>query len=162
MSVNYMKVLIANRGEIACRIISTCKKLKYDTVAIYTSDDKNLHTEMADQAFQISNYLAQEEIIELAIKQKIDAIHPGYGFLSENPTFANLCEGNDIRFVGPTAKQMEMFAIKHIARKIAEENGVSVLPGSDKLTNLEEAVTVSTKIGYPIILKSSAGGVEWV
>ena len=154
-----MKVLVANRGEIACRIIRTCKKLGYLTVAIYAPDEPFVkHVKMANECFEISDYLNQNEILSQAKKHNVDAIHPGYGFLSENPYFVKKCEKIGIKFLGPRSEHMEMFAIKHIARDLAKKEGVNVLPASGETSDLELAIIFSNNVGYPVIIKSSAGG----
>ncbi|MGB0744475.1 MAG: biotin carboxylase N-terminal domain-containing protein, partial [Opitutales bacterium] len=161
----FSKVLIANRGEIACRIIRTLDELGVESVAIYSEADVNApHVAMATEAFCIGpaavseSYLQAEKILEIAKERGAQAIHPGYGLLSENADFASACEAAGIAFIGPTAQQMLDFGLKHEARRLAEENQVPLLPGSDLLTDLEEAKVVAAKIGYPVMLKSTAGG----
>src|SRR5690625_5213423 len=160
------KVLIANRGEIASRIIRTCKENDIKTVAIYSEADANSHfVKQADESYLIGppqvneSYLQAEKIIEVAKKAKVDAIHPGYGFLSENSDFVKLCEQNDIIFIGPKGKVIEQMGDKIAARNMMKNAGVPVIPGTDEaVKNSEEAVEIAKEIGYPIMLKASAGG----
>jgi urea carboxylase len=161
----FKKVLIANRGAIACRIIRTLRKLKVGSVAVYSEADANsLHVAMADEAICIGpapateSYLKFEAIFEAARKSGANAIHPGYGFLSENADFAAACELAGFAFIGPTAQHMRDFGLKHTARSLAKSSGVPLLPGSDLLDGVEHAVTEATRIGYPVMLKSTAGG----
>ncbi len=161
----FEKVLIANRGAIACRIIRTLKKLGVASVAVYTkADAQSLHVSEADEAICLGEalpgetYLNQKLLIEEAKKVGAQAIHPGYGFLSENPEFADLCDRNNIIFIGPRAEHMLGFGLKHTARKIAQENSIPLLPGTELLESLEQAVTEADQITYPIMLKSTAGG----
>lgn len=160
------KVLIANRGEIARRIIRTCKKMNIQTVAIYSEADANsLHVKEADEAFEIGkppvslSYLNIEKIIEIAGVTKADAIHPGYGLLSENAQFAKRCEEVGLTFIGPKHKVIASMGSKLEARKTAQNAGVPIIEGMDvPLENIEEAKMIARKIGYPIMLKASAGG----
>ncbi|MFV0576843.1 MAG: urea carboxylase [Vibrio sp.] len=159
------KVLIANRGAIACRVIRTLKKLNVTSVAIYNeADAQSLHVVQADEAFSVgtgnaaATYLDQQKVIEIAKKSGAQAIHPGYGFLSENPDFVRLCEENGLVFLGPTPEQMNVFGLKHSAREIAEKAGVPLLPGTALLTDKQEALEQAERIGYPVMLKSTAGG----
>ncbi|MBP3951686.1 urea carboxylase [Bacillus suaedae] len=161
----FKKVLIANRGAIAVRIERTLKKLGVQSVAVYTeADQDSLHVDHADEAVLIGDgpakdsYLNADLILETAIKTGAEAIHPGYGFLSENADFARACQEKGIAFIGPTGEQMEMFGLKHSARDIAIKAGVPLLPGTNLLTELDEALTEADAIGYPVILKSTAGG----
>ena len=159
-------ILIANRGEIACRVIKTCKKLGIKTIAIFSSVEPNaLHVTLADNAYCIGgpeskdSYLAIEKIIKIAKKCKADAIHPGYGFLSETPEFAQACQQADIIFIGPTAEAMRLMGNKAQAKKLLEKIDIPLLPGyhgdnQDKKHLLKEA----DNIGYPILLKATAGG----
>jgi urea carboxylase len=159
------KVLIANRGEIACRIIRTLKRLKVGSVAVYSDADRNsLHVAQADESVGLGagpaaeTYLRQDKILAAARATGAAAIHPGYGFLSENSDFAAACQAADVAFIGPTPAQMRDFGLKHLARDLARRNGVPLLPGSGLLTNLEEAGDEAARIGYPVMLKSTAGG----
>lgn len=160
------KVLIANRGEIAIRIIRACKELNIQTVAIYSEADKNsLHVQLADEAYCVGptpskdSYLNMTNIITTAKATGCDAIHPGYGFLSENATFAELCEQCDINFIGPTSRAISLMGIKDIARKTMKEAGVPIVPGSEGIVEtIEDAMHIAQEIGYPIIIKATAGG----
>lgn len=161
----FKKVLIANRGAIAVRIIRTLKKLGIASVSVYTkADQDSLHVDLADEAILIGegpvkeSYLNQDLILQTAIDTKACAIHPGYGFLSENADFARACQEKGIFFIGPTPEQMEMFGLKHSAREIAERANVPLLPGTSLITELDVAVQEAEQIGYPVILKSTAGG----
>ncbi|GFN33997.1 urea carboxylase [Paenibacillus xylaniclasticus] len=161
----FTKVLIANRGAIAVRIERTLKKMGIASVAVYTqADQDSLHVDNADEAVLIGegpakdSYLNAELILQTAIQTGAQAIHPGYGFLSENAEFAKACKENGIEFIGPTAEQMQWFGLKHSAREIAVKAGVPLLPGTELITELAEAVSEASRIGYPVILKSTAGG----
>jgi urea carboxylase len=161
----FAKVLIANRGAIACRIIRTLRKLGIKSVAIYSEADRaSLHVAQADEALCIGrapaaeSYLRADRILEVARASGAQAIHPGYGFLSENADFAEACERKGIAFIGPSAEQMRAFGLKHRARELAQENGVPLLPGSGLLPDMEQARAEATRIGYPVMLKSTAGG----
>lgn len=160
------KILVANRGEIAVRIIRACKELNIETVAIYSEVDKNsLHTILADHAYCVGSkyskdsYLHFSNILSIAIIQSVDAVHPGYGFLSENDEFAKMCEKNNIVFIGPKSNIIKKMGVKDEARKTMKENGIPVVPGSDStVKSKEEAKKIAKKIGYPIVLKATAGG----
>jgi len=161
----FTKVLIANRGEIACRIIRTLKKMEIKSVVVYTAADADsLHVSLADESYYIGQGLASEsylntkKILDVAKQSGAEAIHPGYGFLSENSTFANECKAEDIRFIGPRTEHMKKFGLKHTARELAEQKNVPLLPGSSILTDLEEAKAEAIRIVYPVMLKSTAGG----
>jgi urea carboxylase len=161
----FSKVLVANRGAIAVRILRTLRKLGIASVAVYTqADQDSLHVDFADEAVLIGegpakeSYLNAELILETALKTGAQAIHPGYGFLSENADFARACRDAGIVFIGPTPEQMETFGLKHAAREIAQRAGVPMLPGTPLITDLDEAVHAAARIGYPVILKSTAGG----
>ncbi len=161
----FKKVLIANRGAIACRIIRTLKRLGVGSVAVYSDADVNsLHVAQADEAVCLGgstaaeSYLDFEKIFVAARQTGAQAIHPGYGFLSENADFAAACAQNGFVFVGPTPQQMRDFGLKHTARAIAEKNQVPMLPGSGLLDSLDHAKTEARRIGYPVMLKSTAGG----
>jgi urea carboxylase len=161
----FRKVLIANRGAIACRVLRTLRKMGVASVAVYSEADRHsLHVESADEAILIGpppaaqSYLSMDAILDAARKTGAEAIHPGYGFLSENAEFAEACEKSGIVFIGPTPKQMRTFGLKHTARRVAEENGVPLLPGTGLLANVSEALQAAEKIGYPVMLKSTAGG----
>ena len=160
------KILIANRGEIAVRIIRACRELGIRTVAVYSEIDKNsLHKELADEAVCIGpapsnkSYLNVKAIIEAACLTGCDGIHPGYGFLSENSSFAKMCDEIGIKFIGPTHKMIELMGNKSKAKETMKHAGVPVVPGSDGLVdNVLEAIKVALRIGYPVILKASCGG----
>ena len=159
------KVLIANRGAIACRIIRTLRRMQVKSVAVYTEADVlSRHVAEADEAYCIGSglaaesYLHTDKILEIARQSGAQAIHPGYGFLSEKADFAEQCAIHGIRFIGPTPQQMRAFGLKHTARALALENQVPLLPGSGLLENLEAACHQAKHIGYPLMLKSTAGG----
>lgn len=160
------KVLIANRGEIAVRIIQTCKKRGIKTVAMYSEADENaLFVTMADEAYLLGpsrvdeSYLHVERILSIAKEAKVDAIHPGYGFLSENGQFAKRCQSEGFIFIGPSSEVIEKMGDKIAARKIMEQAGVPVIPGTEEaVKTAEDAVEAAKDIGYPIMLKASAGG----
>ncbi len=161
----FTKVLIANRGAIACRIIRTLKKMEIASLAVYSEADRHaLHVRMADEAVCLGpapaaqSYLDAQHILAVAQQHGVDAIHPGYGFLSENAAFAEACAAAGIVFIGPTPKQMRDFGRKHTARQIARDNGVPLLPGSGLLDDLPHARREALRIGYPVMLKSTAGG----
>ncbi|HEX8325752.1 MAG TPA: urea carboxylase [Tepidisphaeraceae bacterium] len=161
----FKKVLIANRGAIACRIIRTLRKMNVGSVAVFSeADAHSLHVSMADEAVCIGpalaadSYLRGDKILEAAFKTGAEAVHPGYGFLSENPDFADACEKAGVRFIGPTAEQMRAFGLKHTARELARDAGVPLSPGTDLLESLDAAVDAAQHIGYPVMLKSTAGG----
>ncbi|MBB6091393.1 urea carboxylase [Povalibacter uvarum] len=159
------KVLIANRGAIACRILRTLKKLRIGSVAVYSDADRHsMHVALADEAVRLGpapaaqSYLAQDLIIAAARERGAQAIHPGYGFLSENAAFAERCEAAGIAFIGPTPGQMRDFGLKHTARELALRHEVPLLPGSGLLDDIEHALTEGRRIGWPVMLKSTAGG----
>ena len=160
------KVLIANRGEIAIRIIRACKELNIKTVAVYSEADKNsLHLELADEAMCIGkassadSYLNIPRIISAAEVTDADAIHPGYGFLAENPAFAEVCESCGIKFIGPSAENIRTMGDKIQAKKTMHKANVPLIPGSKgAIGSKEQALEVAKKIGYPLILKAKAGG----
>lgn len=160
------KVLIANRGEIALRVIKTCKALGIKTVAVYSDEDYNsLHVKQASEAYHIGeaapakSYLNQEKILDVMLSSGADAVHPGYGFLSENDDFANLCEKNKINFIGPTAKSMNLCGDKMECKAAMLKAKVPTVPGSPGLVkDAEEATKIANDIGYPVLLKSVYGG----
>ena len=159
------KVLIANRGAIACRILRTLRTMGVKSVAVYSEADRHsLHVRLADEAVQIGpapaaqSYLRADRILEAAKATGAQAIHPGYGFLSENPGFAEDCAAAGIAFIGPSPDQMRAFGLKHTARELAEHNQVPLLPGSGLLRDAGHAQTEAARIGYPVMLKSTAGG----
>ena len=162
----FKKILIANRGEIACRVINTCKIMGIKTVAVYSdADESALHADLADEAISIGgsssseSYLVIEKIIAACKETKADAVHPGYGFLSENEQFAKALEENEIAFIGPNRKAIVSMGDKIKSKKIAEEAKVNVIPGYTKaIKDEKEAVEIAKEIGYPVMLKASAGG----
>lgn len=161
----FHKVLVANRGAIACRVLRTLKALGVQSVAVYSDADRfSLHVSQADEAMRIGpaaaaqSYLSVDAILAAAKQTGAEAIHPGYGFLSENPEFADACDAAGIVFIGPTGDQMRAFALKHSARFMAERLGVPLLPGTGLLSSLEDAQGAAETIGYPVMLKSTAGG----
>jgi acetyl-CoA carboxylase, biotin carboxylase subunit len=165
-SAPFNKILIANRGEIALRVVCACKELGIQTVAVYSEADRySLPVRFADQAICIGpakssrSYLDIPSIISAAEIANVDAIHPGYGFLSENAGFAEVCEASGIKFIGPRPEVIRLMGIKERARAFMREAGVPILPGSTGvLTSAAEALEVAGSIGYPVILKASAGG----
>ncbi|MGM0844493.1 MAG: acetyl-CoA carboxylase biotin carboxylase subunit [Bacillota bacterium] len=160
------KILVANRGEIASRIIRTCKDLGIETIAIYSDADKDMpYVSEADSAFRIGeppvnkSYLQIDTILEIAIREKVDGIHPGYGLLSENSNFARKTRDSGITFIGPSAEVMEMMGDKVAARKTMIAANVPVVPGSEGgIASIDEAKSVAESIGYPVMLKASSGG----
>ena len=161
----FSKILIANRGEVAVRVIRACKEMGIKTVAIYSDADATaLHAEMGDESYCIGgplvkdSYLNMDAIVTLAKKVGAEAIHPGYGMLSENPEFALLCEENDIVLISPGAEVMRLMGQKEMAREIAVKAGVPVTPGSPILRDINDAESWAEKIGYPVILIARAGG----
>ncbi len=160
------KILIANRGEIAVRIIRACREMGIKTVAVFSEPDREaLHTQLADEAVCIGSakvtdsYLNMTNIISAAVEKKAQALHPGFGFLSENSTFATMCEECNIKFIGPCADAIDALGNKSNARNIMIKAGVPVIPGSDGVVkNLSQAYKVAKEIGYPVMVKASAGG----
>jgi urea carboxylase len=161
----FRRVLIANRGAIACRIIRTLRALGVSPIAVCSEADRHApHVAQADSAVLIGpplaadSYLNQAAILEAARKTGADAIHPGYGFLSENPGFVEACEGAGIVFLGPTSDQMRALGLKHTAREIAQGEGMPLLPGTGLLVDEAQALAEAERCGYPVMLKSTAGG----
>jgi len=160
------KVLIANRGEIAVRIIRACKELGIQTVAVYSEPDREaLHVELADEAYCIGpslskdSYLNFSNIISVANLTDCDGIHPGYGFLAENASFAELCEECNIEFIGPTSDSIARMGTKDVARETMRKAGVPIVPGSSGIvSNEDEALEIASEIGFPVIIKATAGG----
>lgn len=160
------KILVANRGEIAIRVMKTAQKMGIKTVAVYSTVDRNaLHVKFADEAVWIGeapssqSYLRGDKIIEVAKELGVDAIHPGYGFLSENAQFAELCEKNNIIFIGPKSKAIEMMGNKLAAKEAVKDYDIPMVPGTeDAITDIEEAKKIATEIGFPILIKAAAGG----
>ncbi|MDN6257835.1 MAG: acetyl-CoA carboxylase biotin carboxylase subunit [Tetragenococcus halophilus] len=162
----FSKILVANRGEIAVRIIRACRELGIHTVAVYSEADQDaLHAELADEAICIGparssdSYLNVQQILSAAIVTKAEAIHPGFGFLSENARFAAMCEEMNVVFIGPKSKTIDDMGNKINARKLMREAGVPVVPGSPGVIHdVEEAVQIADEVGFPIMLKAAAGG----
>ena len=159
------KILIANRGEIAVRIVRACREMGIRSVAIFTDADRHgLHVKKADEAYNIgpdsvAGYLNAHRIVNLALASGCDALHPGYGFLSENPELAEICARRGIRFIGPSAEVIRRMGDKIEARRTMQAAGVPVVPGSDgNLENLDEALALAEEIGYPVMLKATSGG----
>jgi acetyl-CoA carboxylase, biotin carboxylase subunit len=164
--INMKKILIANRGEIALRIIQTCKEMNIETVAVYSDADKDLpFVKAADEAIHIGespvakSYLQSDAILKAAIEQKVDAVHPGYGLLSENDEFAKKIEEAGIKFIGPSPQTIEWMGDKIMARKTMQQAGVPIVPGTiEPIEDVEEGVKLAEQIGYPVMLKASSGG----
>jgi acetyl-CoA carboxylase, biotin carboxylase subunit len=162
----FEKILVANRGEIAVRVIRACKELNIRTVAVYSEADANcMHVQLADEAICIGrapsseSYLRIDRIISAAEITDVDAIHPGYGFLSENSHFADICENCNIRFIGPSSRAMNALEDKALSRALAKKAGVPTPPGSDGVVESEQdAVAIAKRIGYPVMIKAVAGG----
>ncbi|MFS2221562.1 urea carboxylase [Pantoea sp. B65] len=161
----FERVLIANRGAIAVRIIRTLKEMGIKAIAVYAEADRHsLHVRLADEAFELGagtvreTYLDQDKLLAIAALSGAQAVHPGYGFLSENAGFVTRCQQAGVVFLGPTVEQMAAFGLKHRARELAEQNAVPLLPGSGLLTTIEDACVAARDIGYPVMLKSTAGG----
>ena len=161
----FKKILIANRGEIAIRVIRACKEMGIKTVAVYSKADQySLHIKFADEAICIGegpplqSYLNIPRIIAAAEISNADAIHPGYGFLAENAQFSGICEENGFCFIGPDSNTINLMGDKVNARKVAKDSGVPIVPGSNVLSSVEELLEVSRNIGYPVMLKASGGG----
>ena len=161
----FSKILIANRGEIAVRIIRACKEMGVATVAVYSEADKNaLHVALADQSYCIGapeaseSYLDENQIISAAILAGAQAIHPGYGFLSENAHFARLCRKNGIVFIGPEPESMERLSDKAVLKELFRHTGLHVIPGTKAVSSMEEAKKAADDIGYPVMIKACAGG----
>src|SRR2546428_2284442 len=162
----FEKILVANRGEIAVRIIRACKELNIRTVAVYSEADVNsMHVQLADEAICIGkaaaseSYLRIDRIISAAEIADVDAIHPGYGFLAENAHFADVCESCNIRFIGPNSRAMNALEDKAVSRALAKKAGVPTPPGSEGVVdNEQDALTVAKRIGYPVMIQAVAGG----
>src|SRR5579862_1884926 len=162
----FKKILIANRGEIACRVIKTCRKMGIKTVAVYSDADRSaLHVEMADEAVHIGespsakSYLVIDRIVAACKETGAEAVHPGYGFLSENKAFQEALAKNKIVFIGPDSEAIEAMGDKIASKKLAEKAGVSTVPGfNDIIKDVAHAKEIAKKVGYPVMLKASAGG----
>ncbi len=165
-STGFKKILIANRGEIALRVIRTCREMGIKTVAVYSTADKDsLHVKFADEAVcigrhaSVDSYLNIPHLMAAAEITNADGVHPGYGFLAENAKFAEICGQHNIKFIGPTPDQIRAMGDKITAKETMIKAGVPVIPGSDGLLNSgEEAKSLAKDIGYPVILKATAGG----
>ena len=162
----FQKVLVANRGEIALRVIRACKELGVRTLAVYSEADvDSLHVQLADEAIcigaapSLESYLKIDRIMSAAEIGDVDAIHPGYGFLAENPHFVEVCESCNIKFIGPSSRAMQSMGNKNSARAAARKIGVPVTPGSDGIIETEDdAIKIAKKLGYPVMIKAAAGG----
>ncbi len=161
----FSKILIANRGEIAVRIIRACKEMGVVTVAVYSQADKNaLHVALADESYCIGgpeaseSYLNENQIISTALLSGAQAVHPGYGFLSENAHFARLCRKNGLVFIGPDPEHMERLSDKAVLKELIRGTGLSVIPGTRAMASVEEAQRGAAALGYPVMLKACAGG----
>lgn len=160
------RILVANRGEIAVRVIRACKELGIETIAVYSEADKNaMHVKLADEAYCIGGKLSKDSylnfvnIFSVATLKNVDAIHPGYGFLAENAEFARMCKHHNVIFIGPSPKMIEEMGNKDVARKMMNEAGIPVVPGSTGvITSERQALEVTEEIGYPVIIKAAAGG----
>ncbi|MGH7763437.1 MAG: biotin carboxylase N-terminal domain-containing protein, partial [Candidatus Dormibacteraceae bacterium] len=160
----FSKILVANRGEIAIRVMRACRELGITTVAVYSDADRNaIHVRYADEAYHIGgaaagdSYLKLDRIVKVAQDSGAEAIHPGYGFLSEKPAFPEACEAAGLKFIGPPASAMRALGSKLAARHLAIEHGVPVTPGSDAVDAVA-AVTAARRIGFPVMVKPSGGG----
>jgi acetyl-CoA carboxylase biotin carboxylase subunit len=161
----FEKVLVANRGEVALRVVRACQELEIPAVAVYSdADAEALHVRHADEIVHIGppparkSYLNIEALIDAARETGADAVHPGYGFLAENASFAAACRDAGLTFIGPSAEAIEKMGNKSAARRIAKEADVPVVPGSDDASSADEAVETAEEIGYPIMVKAAAGG----
>jgi acetyl-CoA carboxylase biotin carboxylase subunit len=162
----FSRVLVANRGEIALRVLRALKALEIETIAVYSDADISaLHVREADRAYRLEGvfatetYLNIEKIIEIARRSDADAVHPGYGFLSENPKFAKQCEESSIKFIGPSSKTLEISGDKFQCKKLAKKSGVPVIPASEEpVADSEDAAKIAQEIGFPVLLKSAFGG----
>lgn len=161
----FKKILVANRGEIAMRIIRACRELNIATAAIYSeADSTGIYVKKADEAYAVGpgpvkGFLDSQQIVDLARRIGADAIHPGYGFLSENAQFAELCQASDITFIGPSPHAINLMGSKVKARELAKQVGVPIVPGTDRdVTHVKDALAFATQAGYPVMIKASAGG----
>src|SRR6202171_3781180 len=162
----FRKILIANRGEIAVRIIRACREMGITSAAVYSDADRTaLHVRLADEAYPIGpapsreSYLRIDKLMDVARRAGCDAVHPGYGFLAENPAFARACAENNITFIGPWPEAMERLGSKTAARQLAASAGVPMVPGvQDPIENPQDAARIAKEIGYPVLLKAVAGG----
>ncbi len=161
----FRKILIANRGEIALRVIRACREMGIQTVALYSDADRSaLHVRKADEAYWVGpspsaeSYLRVDRILEIARQSRVEAIHPGYGFLAENPTFAEACEGAGLIFIGPSSETLRLSGSKTASRRLAKEVGVPTIPGTDQNLSDGEILQRVHEIGFPLVIKAAAGG----
>lgn len=161
----FRKILVANRGEIAMRIIRGCRELNIATAAIYSeADSSGIYVKKADESYlvgpgPVKGFLDGKQIVEIAKRIGADAIHPGYGFLSENAKFAQLCQASGITFIGPSPEAINLMGSKVKAREIARQAGVPIVPGTEGgITDIEEALAFAHQTNYPVMIKASAGG----
>ena len=162
----FKKILIANRGEIAVRIVRACREMGITSAAVYSDADRAaLHVRLADEAYPIGpapsreSYLRIDKLMDAARRAGCDAVHPGYGFLSENPAFARACAENKFTFIGPSPEAMERLGSKTSARQLALRAGVPMVPGvQDPIERVEDAERIANELGYPVLLKAVAGG----
>ncbi|MFM7841548.1 MAG: acetyl/propionyl/methylcrotonyl-CoA carboxylase subunit alpha, partial [Nitrospira sp.] len=161
----FKKILVANRGEIAMRVIRACRELNIATAAIYSdADPTGIYVKKADESHlvgpgPVKGFLDGPQIVDLAKRISADAIHPGYGFLSENAAFARLCQASDITFIGPSPKAIQLMGDKIQARNLAQQVGVPIVPGTERgVTNVDDALAFAKTAGYPIMIKAAAGG----
>ena len=161
----FKKILVANRGEIAMRIIRACRELNIATAAIYSeADSTGIYVKKADEAYlvgpgPVKGFLDGRQIVDLALRIGADAIHPGYGFLSENAEFARLCHETGITFIGPSPGAITLMGNKVMARELAQSVGVPIVPGTEgDVSDVKEALAFAKKAGYPVIIKASSGG----
>ena len=161
----FKKILVANRGEIAMRIIRACRELNIATAAIYSeADSTGIYVKKADEAYMVGpgpvkGFLDSQQIVNLALRIGADAIHPGYGFLSENSQFAQLCQTSGITFIGPSPQAIDLMGSKVKARELAKQVGIPIVPGTEGgVTDVKDALSFAKKAGYPVIIKASAGG----
>lgn len=160
------RVLVANRGEIACRVIKTLKKMGITSIAVYSDTDRNaLHVKMADEAYHLGaspsaeSYLRQDKILNICLEHQIDGVHPGYGFLSENASFATLLSQHNIKLIGPTAHSMKIMGDKLSAKSAVKDFDIPMVPGTDyAITDVDKAKEIAINIGFPVLIKASAGG----
>jgi acetyl/propionyl-CoA carboxylase alpha subunit len=160
------RVLVANRGEIACRVMKTLKKMGITSVAIYSDADKDsLHVKMADEAYHVGaapsseSYLRQDRIIEICLQNQVDGIHPGYGFLSENSSFALKLQENNIKIIGPSAYSMDIMGDKLSAKDAVKAFNIPMVPGTDyAIDDIAKAKEIAIGVGFPVLVKASAGG----
>ncbi|MBW8057979.1 MAG: ATP-grasp domain-containing protein, partial [candidate division NC10 bacterium] len=161
----FRKILIANRGEIALRVIRACREMDIRTVAIYSDADRSaLHVRKADEAYYVGaspaaeSYLRVDRILDLARQSQAEAIHPGYGFLAENPTFAEACEKAGVTFIGPSSETLRLCGSKTASRRLAKKVGVPTIPGTEQDLSDEEILKKAPEIGFPVLIKAAAGG----